>query len=49
MKYCASITFAGRKIQISHRSATELVRALRDMGRSITGNLQVHKIYTKGK
>ena len=49
MRYGASVSFAGRTIQISYRTPHELVRALRDMGRSDTGGLVVFKLYTKGE
>ena len=46
--YAASIEFAGRKMQVSYRTPRELVRALRDMGKSQTANMRVLKIYVKG-
>ena len=49
IRYGASISFAGRTIQISYRTPHELVRALQDMGRSATGGLVVLKLYTKGE
>jgi hypothetical protein len=47
-RYCASVEFAGRKIQVSYRTPSELVRALRDMSTSQTANLRVLKVYAKG-
>lgn len=46
--YCASISYAGRTMQIAYRSPRLLVQALRDMGKSQSANLIVKKIYTKG-
>jgi hypothetical protein len=48
-RFCASVSFAGRTFQVAYRTPQELVRALRDMGRSATGQLQVRKVYAKGE
>ncbi len=49
IRFCASVTFAGRKIQISYRVPRELVRALRDLGSSAGSGLIVHRVYVSGK
>ncbi len=43
-KIAASITFSGRKIQVTFKTPRELVQALRDYGSALTA---VHKIYFK--
>jgi molybdenum-dependent DNA-binding transcriptional regulator ModE len=48
MRFCASVKFAGRTIQISYRTPRELVRALRDLARSSSAGLEIVKIYAKG-
>jgi hypothetical protein len=48
VRYCASLTFDSRKIQVNYDSPRELVKSLRAMSASSAGVI-VHKVYQKGE
>jgi hypothetical protein len=45
IRYCASVVFAGRTIQVNYNTPQELVKALRAMSSSVS---EIRKVYQKG-